>query len=231
MKKVEHKPSKRYQEAIKLVDDKKVYSVDEAIALVKQTSTVKFDSGIDVHVKLTIDPRKGDQLVRSTVTLPHGNGRSVTVAVVTGDSDQQKAAKAAGAEIVGEKELIEEIKAGKATFDVLVATPDAMKLLAPVAKILGPKGLMPNPKDGTVTQNIGEAVAQLKKGKISYKNDDSANLHVLIGRASFTEQQLKENFQTIMDSILKAKPAASKGTYIKSVSLASSMGPGVKVAL
>lgn len=231
MKKVEHKPSKRFLEAKSLVEKDKSYPIAEAVELAKKTSTVKFDAGLEVHVKLGINPKKTDQQVRASVSLPNGTGKSVKVAVVSTNGDQIKAGKAAGAEVAGEQDLIDEIKAGKINFDVLVATPEAMKLLAPIAKVLGPKGLMPNPKDGTVTGNVAEAVANLKKGKVSYKNDDSGNLHVMIGKLSFEDGKLVENFQALMDSITKAKPAAAKGTFIKNVSVASSMGPGIKIAL
>lgn len=231
MKKVEHKPSKRFLEAKSLVEKDKSYPIAEAVELAKKTSTVKFDAGLEVHVKLGINPKKTDQQVRASVSLPNGTGKSVKVAVVSTNGDQIKAGKAAGAEVAGEQDLIDEIKAGKINFDVLVATPEAMKLLAPIAKVLGPKGLMPNPKDGTVTGNVAEAVANLKKGKVSYKNDDSGNLHVMIGKLSFEDGKLVENFQALMDSITKAKPAAAKGTFIKNVSVASSMGPGIKITL
>lgn len=231
MKKVEHKPSKRFLEAKSLVEKDKSYPIAEAVELAKKTSTVKFDAGLEVHVKLGINPKKTDQQVRASVSLPNGTGKSVKVAVVSTNGDQIKAGKAAGAEVAGEQDLIDEIKAGKINFDVLVATPEVMKLLAPIAKVLGPKGLMPNPKDGTVTGNVAEAVANLKKGKVSYKNDDSGNLHVMIGKLSFEDGKLVENFQALMDSITKAKPAAAKGTFIKNVSVASSMGPGIKIAL
>ncbi|OQA35955.1 MAG: 50S ribosomal protein L1 [Parcubacteria group bacterium ADurb.Bin326] len=231
MKKVEHKPSKRFLEAKSLVEKDKSYPIAEAVELAKKTSTVKFDAGLEVHVKLGINPKKTDQQVRASVSLPNGTGKSVKVAVVSTNGDQIKAGKAAGAEVAGEQDLIDEIKAGKINFDVLVATPEVMKLLAPIAKVLGPKGLMPNPKDGTVTGNVAEAVANLKKGKVSYKNDDSGNLHVMIGKLSFEDGKLVENFQALMDSITKAKPAAAKGTFIKNVSVASSMGPGIKITL
>lgn len=214
-----------------MVEKDKSYPIAEAVELAKKTSTVKFDAGLEVHVKLGINPKKTDQQVRASVSLPNGTGKSVKVAVVSTNGDQIKAGKAAGAEVAGEQDLIDEIKAGKINFDVLVATPEVMKLLAPIAKVLGPKGLMPNPKDGTVTGNVAEAVANLKKGKVSYKNDDSGNLHVMIGKLSFEDGKLVENFQALMDSITKAKPAAAKGTFIKNVSVASSMGPGIKIAL
>lgn len=231
MKKVNHPASKRYKEALALVDVKKTYTIEEAVELVKKTSPLKFDASVEVHAKLGINPKKSDQLVRSSVALPNGTGKSVTIAVVATTPDAQKAAKAAGAEIVGDQELVNDIKAGKVVFDVLVATPDSMKLLAPIAKILGPKGLMPNPKDGTVTLNVADAVTNLKKGKVSFKNDDSGNLHVMIGKSSFETPKLIENYKALIDSIVKAKPQAMKGAYIKSVTITSTMGPGVKVAL
>ncbi|MFA5047516.1 MAG: 50S ribosomal protein L1 [Patescibacteria group bacterium] len=231
MKKVDHPVSKRFKEVAGKVEPKKVYPLEEAIALAKSTSTVKFDASVEVHIKLGINPKKTEQQVRNSVSLPNGTGKTVKVAVVTTDGDQQKAAKAAGADLVGDQEIIASIKDGKIDFDVLVATSEAMKLLAPIAKILGPKGLMPNPKDGTVTQNAAEAVANLKKGKVSYKNDDSGNLHVMIGKVSFDNQKLLENFRALIDSITKAKPATVKGTYIKSISLSTAMGPGIKVSL
>lgn len=230
MKKVNHKPSKRYQDVTAKVEPKKVYPLAEAVALAKDTSAVKFDASVELHIRLNIDPRKGDQQVRSTVALPHGSGKQQRIAVVTGDMDQQKAAKAAGADLIGD-DVITDIKAGKINFDVLVATPDAMKLLAPVAKTLGPKGLMPNPKDGTVTTNVADAVASLKKGKVSYKNDDSANVHILIGKVSFSAEQLIDNAKAAIESVLKAKPNTVKGNYVKNMTLATSMGPGIMTQL
>jgi len=231
MKKVAHKPSKRFIEAAKKIEKNKAYPIAEAIALAKAASTVKFDAGLEVHVKLGINPKKSDQLVRASAALPHGTGKTIRVAVISTNGDQVKAAKAAGADLVGDNDLITEIKAGKIDFDILVATPEAMKLLAPIAKMLGPKGLMPNPKDGTVSPNAAEAVANLKKGKISYKNDDSGNIHVMIGKISFAEAKLIENFQSFMDSLAKAKPAAAKGTFIKNATINATMGPGIKIGL
>jgi len=230
MKKVEHQPSKRYQGAVALIDPKKSYPIAAAVALAKQTSMVKFDASMEIHIRLNLNTKKSDQQVRSSVALPHGTGKTLRVAVITIDGDQQKAAKAAGADLVGDQDLIAEIKDGKAKFDILVATPDSMKLLSPLAKILGPKGLMPNPKDGTVTQNAAEAVSQLKKGKVNYKNDDSGNIHGIIGKISFADNQLVENYQAFIDSVNKVKPAGVKGTYIRNISLSTSMGPGIKVS-
>lgn len=231
MKKVNHPVSKRFKEVMAKVDPKKVYTLKEAIALAKETSTVKFDAGVEIHLGLGINPKKSDQQIRSSVALPHGTGKTIRIAVVTDDADLQKEAKAAGADIVGDTEIIEDIKKGKIDFDVLVAPPLAMKLLAPVAKSLGPRGLMPNPKDGTVTPKIAEAVKSLKKGKISYKNDAGGNLHVVIGRISFDEKQLTENFSAFINSVNKAKPTSAKGVYIKSIVLSTSMGPAIMVAL
>lgn len=231
MKKINHPISKRYREAAKLIDQKKKYSLVEAIELVKKTSTVKFDAGVEAHIRLSIDPKKGDQQIRNSVILPHGTGKTKKVAILTNNPEKQKQARAAGADLVGEKDLIDEIKSGKINFDILIATPEMMKSLAPAAKILGPKGLMPNPKDGTVTANIVEALASFKKGKTGYKNDDSGNVHLLIGKTSFTNEQLQENFTTFLENLKKAKPAGVKGTYIQNISLASSMGPGVKVEM
>lgn len=231
MKKVDHPKSKRFKDLEKMVEPDKAYAIEEAIELAKKTANVKFDGSIEAHFKLGIDPKKSDQQVRNSVVLPNGSGKNIRIAVITSSGDQQKNAKAAGADVVGEADLLEEIKKGKLDFDILVATPDAMKLLGPVAKILGPRGLMPNPKDGTVSQNVGEAVKNLKKGQINYKNDDSGNLHAIIGKASFDSAKLVENFRVILDSIIKAKPASAKGTYIKNASLNSSMGPGIKLTL
>ncbi|NCN07221.1 50S ribosomal protein L1 [Candidatus Falkowbacteria bacterium] len=231
MKKVTHSTSKRFKEVLKKIDPKQTYKIDEAMELAKATSTVKFDAGVEVHVNLGINPKKSDQQIRSSVSLPNGTGKTVKVAVISDDSEQLKIAKEAGADVVGEADLIEEIKKGKVEFDVLVTTPSTMRILAPVAKILGPKGLMPNPKDGTVTQNIAEAVGNLKKGKVGFKNDDSGNLHVMIGKVSFDKAKLVENFSALMDSIIKAKPSGAKGNYIKSISLSTTMGPGIKIDL
>ncbi|HLD28591.1 MAG TPA: 50S ribosomal protein L1 [Patescibacteria group bacterium] len=229
MKKVNHPKSKRFNELTKQIDSEKLYDIKEAIKLIKKTSNVKFDASVEAHIRLNIDPKKGEQQVRSSVALPYGNGKNVRVAVICADSAKQKSAKEAGADIVGEQDLIENIKKGVIDFDILVATPSAMKLLGPVAKILGPKGIMPNPKDGTVTDNIADTVTNLKKGQINYKNDDSGNLHVIVGKVSFEDGQLDKNYDALIESVQKAKPAPVKGGYIKNVALTSSMGPSVKI--
>ena len=224
--------SKRYKEIKSQVDSKKTYSAEEAVALVKQTATTKFDSSVEVHVRLGIDPKKGDQMVRGPVSLPHGTGQTKRVAVFTTLSEKEKEAKEAGADLVGGEELVAKIvSTGKCDFDIAVATPDMMPKMAKAAKILGPKGLMPSPKNETVTAKIKEAVAALKKGRVAYKNDDTANVHQVIGKSSFTKEQLAENLTAFMDALRKAKPSSSKGQYVVNVTLTSTMGPGVKVAL
>ena len=209
----------------------KSYSIGEAIELSKNLKKAKFDASIEVHFRLGIDPKKGDQQVRSAVSLPHGTGKTVKVAAFV-SPDKESAVKEAGADIFGGEDLIEEIaKSGKTDFEVAIAEPDMMKNLAKIAKILGTRGLMPSPKNETVTQNPAKAVEELKKGKISFKNDDTANVHAIIGKASFDNKKLEENFLTLIDAIKKSKPASSKGVYIKNVSLNATMGPGIKVSI
>jgi large subunit ribosomal protein L1 len=223
--------SKRYQELKSKVDAKKLYSVEEALTLVKDTATTKFDSSVEVHVRLGIDPKKSEQSVRGTVTMPHGIGKKKKVAVFVSAAEKEKEAKDAGADLVGGEDLINEIaKTGKIDFDVAVATPDMMPKLAKVAKVLGPRGLMPNPKNDTVTTNIKKAVEDLGKGKVTFKNDDTGNVHQLIGKASFSPEQLMGNYTVFMEAIRKAKPSSSKGVFIAGVTLTSTMGPGIKVA-
>lgn len=229
MKKVNHKPSKRYIELKSQIDRDKKYPLDEALDLVKKTATTKFDGSVEIHTKLNIDVKKSDQQIRSSANLPHGNGKDVNVAVLTADSAKEKEAKEAGANFAGSDDLIEAIKKNKTDFDVLIATPEAMKTLAPVAKILGPKGLMPNPKDGTVTDNIKETVKALKKGKVNFKNDDSGNIHVCVGKTSFDNAVLLENIAAFFEALNRTKPSGIKSEFIKNVSLSSSMGPGIKV--
>lgn len=223
--------SKRYAELKAMIDPSKAYSPEEAAELVKKTATTKFDSAIEVHMRLGIDPKKSDQQVRSTVTLPHGTGKTKKVAAFVGNAEKEKEAKDAGAEIVGGEELIAEIaKTGKYDFEIAVATPDMMPKLAKVAKVLGPKGLMPSPKNETVTTNLTKTIGELRKGKVAFKADDTANVHQVIGKASFTKEQLAENLNTFMEAIRKAKPPTSKGVYLISVTVTSTMGPGIKVA-
>ncbi len=213
------------------IDSTKSYPTAEAIALVKDTSGVKFDASIEVHVKLGIDPKQSDQLVRATVALPHGSGKTVKIAAFVPD-DLAVEAKKAGADIVGNKDLIEEIKkSGKCDFDVAIATPDMMKDLAAIARILGQKGLMPNPKTGTITTKVGQTVTELKAGKISFKNDSFGNVHVVIGKVSFDAAKINDNFEAFVKALKSVKPEKLKGVYIKSVYLTSSMGPSVKVSL
>jgi large subunit ribosomal protein L1 len=219
---------KRLNEAVKLVDKSKIYILDEAVSLVKETAKAKFDETIEVHVRLGIDPKQSDQIVRGTVSLPHGIGKTRKV-VVLAKGEKQKEAEKAGADIVGSDDLIESISKGNLDFDVLVATPDIMKDLSKVAKILGPKGLMPNPKSGTVTFDIGATVEDLKKGRVEYKNDSFGIIHVPVGKASFEKEKLVDNIKALVEAILKVKPSSSKGQYIKSISISSTMGPGIYV--
>jgi len=225
------KSSKRFGELKGKVDKEKKYSLDEAIKLLKETANVKFDSSVEVHAKLSIDPKKGDQIVRASVTLPHGTGKTKKVAAFVTEQ-KVKEAKEAGADIFGGKELIEQIKKdGKCDFDVTVAMPEIMKDLAVIAKTLGQKGLMPNPKTGGVTNDIKKAVEEIKKGKSDFKNDDSANVHLMVGKVSLSDVQLKEDIETFLHAVKKAKPEAVKSTYIQSVSIASTMGPGIKIQM
>jgi len=228
-KKVKH--SKRFVGIRAKIDRNRVYPLDEAIKLIKETATTKFDSTVEVAVRTGIDPKKSEQQIRTTVLLPHGTGKKIKIAVVA-PPDKQKEAKAAGAEIVGGEELIDEIaKTQKIKFDILITVPEMMKDMAKVAKILGPKGLMPNPKSETVTPNIKKAVEELSKGKITFRNDDTGNIHLAIGKASFDENKLKENYQTFIEALNKVKPASVKTNFIKKITLSSTMGPGLKVQL
>ncbi len=225
----QRKRSKRYLAVKAMVDATKTYSIDEAIALIKQMGT-KFDQSIEVHLRTAIDTKKSDQQMRSTLTLPHGSGKKVKIAVIVAD-DKVKEAKETGAAIVGGSELIEEIEKTKKTdFDLLLTTPDMMPKLAKLAKILGPKGMMPNPKNETVTPNIKKAVEELGKGKIAYKNDDTGNIHLIIGKVSFDTDKLIENYKSAMETVVKAKPASIKGSFIKNITINASMGPGMKVS-
>lgn len=221
---------KRMKELAAKVDQSKVYSWDDAIKLAKETSGVKFDASIEVHAHLGIDPKKGEQQVRASATLPHGTGKTKKVAAFV-SAEKEKEAKEAGADFVYGEEDIKRIKdTGKIEFDVAVTTPDMMSKLAAVAKVLGPKGLMPNPKTETVSPNIKKMVEELKKGKITFKNDDTSNIHQSIGKVSFSETQLKENLAAFLEVLKRAKPATAKGTYIQTLVLCSTMGPAIRIA-
>jgi len=224
------KQGKKYVAAAKLVDSKQMYDVDSAIEILKKTSTTKFDSSCEIHVNLNIDPRMADQLVRSTVVLPKGTGKDVKVVAFVSD-DMVKEATAAGAMKAGLETLIEEVMKGFTDFDIAVATPDAMKSMGKIAKTLGTKGLMPSPKAGTVTTEIAKTIGEIKKGKVEIKNDKFGQLHNVFGKVSFNAGDLKENLVALLKAIYEAKPAAVKSTYVKSISLATSMGPGVKLDL
>ena len=219
---------KKYQDAAKLVEAGKAYDLVEAIEVVKKTATAKFDETVDVAVRLGVNPKYADQQVRGAVVLPHGTGKSKKV-LVFAKGDKVAEAEAAGADYVGSDELVAKIKEGWCDFDVTVATPDMMGVVGRLGRVLGPKGLMPNPKAGTVTMDVTKAVNDIKAGKIEYRLDKTNIIHVPLGKASFTEEQLADNFQTLIDAIMKAKPAAVKGQYLKSVTLTSTMGPGVKI--
>lgn len=208
-----------------------VYPLEEAIEFTKKLSKTKFDASVEIHVRLGIDPKKGDQQIRTAVSLPHGTGKTVRVAAFV-SPDKEAEVKAAGADIVGGEELIAEIKKTEKTdFAVAVAEPAMMKNLAQIAKILGTRGLMPSPKNETVSMNPAKTVQELKKGKISFKNDDTGNIHAIIGKVSFDSKQLADNFGVIIDTLKKIKPAKAKGVYLRNISLSSSMGPGVKVVV
>ena len=223
------KRGKKYLEAAQLIDRSKSYPTAEAVALVKKTSYVKFDASVEASFRLNVDPRHAEQQIRGAMVLPNGTGRSQKVLVITQGPKEQEA-KDAGADFVGGKDMLEDIQKGWFEFDVIVATPDMMGELGKLGRLLGPKGLMPNPKTGTVTMDVAKAVEEIKKGKIEYRVDKEGIINCLIGKVSFTDQQLVENFSALYDVILRARPAAVKGTYMKNVALASTMGPGVKVS-
>lgn len=221
---------KKYKAALAQVDRAKTYPYAEAVALAKKTSTTKFDSSIEACFNLNIDPRQADQNIRGAMVLPNGTGRSQKVLVIA-DGAKAEEAKAAGADFVGADDMLEQIKNGWLGFDVIVATPNMMGKLGRFGKLLGPKGLMPNPKTGTVTMNIAQAVEEIKKGKVEYRTDKDGNVNVMIGKASFSEEALAENFKALYDQIAKVRPASVKGNYMNSVTVASTMGPGVKVTI
>ena len=223
------KRGKKYVEAAKAIDRGTLYDVADAVSLVKKTAVAKFDETIEAHIRTGCDGRHADQQIRGAVVLPHGTGKKVRILVFAKDAKAEEA-KAAGADYVGAEDLIPRIQnEGWFDFDVVVATPDMMGVVGRLGRVLGPKGLMPNPKAGTVTMDVTKAIADIKAGKIEYRLDKTNIIHVPLGKASFTEEQLADNFQTLIDAINKAKPAAVKGQYLKSVTLTSTMGPGVKV--
>ena len=222
------KISKRLQALRASVDSNKLYAIDEAIATVKTGATAKFDESIDVAINLGVDPRKSDQVVRGAVVLPKGTGKTTRVAVFTQGANAD-AARGAGADIVGMEELADEVKKGNMDFDVVIASPDAMRIVGQLGTILGPRGLMPNPKVGTVTPNVAEAVKNAKAGQVQYRTDKAGIIHATIGRASFAEADLRENFNALLDALVKAKPAAAKGQYVKKIAVSSTMGLGVRV--
>ncbi len=222
------KAGKRYEAALEKVDRERQYSPQEALRLLKELPQAKFDETVELAFRLGVDPRKADQMIRGTVTLPHGTGRSVRVAAfATGDKARE--AQEAGADIVGSEDLVNEVLKGNIDFDATVATPDVMSLVGRAGRVLGPRGLMPNPKAGTVTMDIGKAVRDIKGGKVEYRVDRQGNLHLVIGKRSFGEQNLLENYLTVVDEILRAKPSAAKGKYLKTVTMSSTMGPGIRI--
>ena len=223
------KRGKKYVEAAKLIERGNLYDKEEAVAIVKKSAVAKFDETIEAHIRTGCDGRHADQQIRGAVVLPHGTGKKVRILVFAKDAKAEEA-KAAGADYVGVEDLIPKIQnEGWFEFDVVVATPDMMGVVGRLGRVLGPKGLMPNPKAGTVTMDVTKAVNDIKAGKIEYRLDKTNIIHVPLGKASFTEEQLADNFQTLIDAIMKAKPAAVKGQYLKSVTLTSTMGPGVKI--
>ena len=222
------KRSKTYRAAAEKIEPGRIYSPLEAVRLAKETSPTKFDATVEVAVRLGVDPRKADQMVRGTVNLPHGTGKSPRVAVFA-SGEKADEATAAGADIVGSDDLVAQIQGGFLDFDAAVATPDQMAKVGRIARILGPRGLMPNPKTNTVTMDIGRAVSDIKGGKVNFRVDKQANLHLVIGKASFSEEQLAENYAAVLDEVLRAKPSAAKGRYLRKITFSTTMGPGVPV--
>ena len=222
------KRGKRYQEVAKLVDREKLYSPAEAIALVKKCASAKFDETVEVAMKLGVDPRHADQQVRGTVVLPHGTGRDVRV-LVFAKGEKANEAREAGADFVGDEDLAEKIQGGWTDFDVAIPTPDMMGVVGRLGRILGPRGLMPNPRTGTVTMEVAKAVEESKAGKVEYRVNREAGIHVPIGKVSFTEEQLLENFYALMGAVIRARPASAKGTYLRRAFVSSTMGPGIRL--
>lgn len=221
---------KKYRAALEQVDSAKVYDYKEAIALAKKISTTKFDSSLEASFILNVDPRQAEQNIRGAMVLPHGTGKTQRVLVITQGAKEEEA-KAAGADFVGGVDMIQQIQGGWFDFDIIVATPDMMGQLGKLGKLLGPKGLMPNPKTGTVTMDVAKAIDEIKKGKVEYRVDKDGNINVLFGKVSFSEEALVENFKALYDRILKARPVTVKGTYLKGVTVSTTMGPGIKVTV
>jgi large subunit ribosomal protein L1 len=220
------KRSKAYRAATEKIDRERLYTPEEAVRLVKETATTKYDATVEVALRLGVDPRKADQMVRGTVNLPHGTGKTARVLVFAAGPKAEEA-REAGADIVGADELIEEVQGGRLDFDAVVATPDLMGKVGRLGRILGPRGLMPNPKTGTVTMDVTKAVGDIKGGKIEFRVDRHANLHFIVGKASFDDRQLVENYAAAMDEITRLKPSAAKGRYVKKATMAATMGPGI----
>ena len=222
------KRSKALNAAAEKIDRERLYAPLEAIRLAKETSTSKFDGTVEVAMRLGVDPRKADQMVRSTVNLPHGTGKTARV-LVFATGDRAEAARAAGADIVGADELIDEVAKGRLDFDAVVSTPDLMGKVGRLGRVLGPRGLMPNPKTGTVTPDVAKAVTEIKGGKIEFRVDKNSNLHLIIGKASFSDRALVENYAAAIDEVVRLKPSAAKGKYVKKVAITTTMGPGIQV--
>ncbi|EJE3551947.1 50S ribosomal protein L1 [Listeria monocytogenes] len=222
------KKGKKYQDALKQIDENKVYTAEEAVELAKKIDFAKFDATVEVAFRLGVDPKKADQQIRGAVVLPNGTGKTQRV-LVFAKGEKAKEAEAAGADYVGESEFVEKINQGWFEFDVIVATPDMMGEVGKLGRVLGPKGLMPNPKTGTVTMDVTKAVNEIKAGKVEYRVDKAGNVHAAIGKVSFDAAKLVENFRTVNDVLQKAKPAAAKGTYVKNLSVTTTFGPGIKV--
>jgi len=224
------KKGKKYVQALELIEKGKAYTKEEAIELVKKTSTSKFDGSVEVAINLNVDTKKTDQQIRGAIVLPNGTGKSKRVLVLTKMAEQVKAAQSAGAEFVGDADLVDKIqKENWLDFDVIIATPEMMPLLGKIGKVLGPRGLMPNPKTGTVTTDVKKAIEDVKKGRIEFRTDSYGNVHAIIGKVSFDADKLVENLQSFVTTIVKSKPQTAKGTFIKNISVSSTMGPGVKV--
>ena len=220
--------SKNRKKALSVFDHNNMFTVKEASSIVKKITNVKFDATVDLSIRLGVDPKQSNQMVRGVVSLPHGTGKEMKIAVVC-QANKEEEAKAAGADFVGFEDLIDKIKGGWVDFDVMITTPDCMAKVGPLGKVLGPRGLMPNPKTGTVTLDVAKAVNDVKSGKIDFKVDKFGIIHAGIGKVSFTEKQIEENAQELLNAIIKLKPSASKGTYVKTISMSSTMSPGVKI--